>query len=324
MKYLLLSLSLICVQFIYAQCGSNNSSSSSERYDLDNSYTDNSSNEDDSNEDDSNSSFESKSIEDYPNFTIGGGYHTGLASGSFGKVKQFDDYDKQIGTSEQWNQNLNTGYLEIMFPFGADRLISFGFGATWNKMLSSTSDYISNPTPEAYAQVEEDRELHTLYWSTHSKFSSQTLMLQSDIEIFNIADLIYIFGRGEIGFTNYALETKVKYTDNCDCNHSFLLDNSSKRSMTGGLGIGISLGLEWFEIRSTIGYRIYNSTGLRSQNDILNSTSGIDEENYNYNGYPEKEIFSLNRPETTELISRRNGVFYFQIGVNIRFGDRWY
>lgn len=321
MKHFLLLIALCSYCHLsFAQCGSSSGSGSSDYYDP---WENNSS----SNSDKSSSSDYSSSNlgpEDYPNFLIGGGVHLGLFSNSIGKSNQNDDRNPQMSEpSELWDQNPFTGYVELMIPLNTKRLISFGLGASWHSRRSITRNHYSLPTQESITYAENPEDVSRLDWNTRSTFKAYTFLAQSDIEILNIANIFSILGRAEVGLTNYRISTNVNYTDGCGCNHSLLMSESSKVTFTGGVGLGLSIGYKAFEFRSTFGYRIYNQIGIRSINELAATESVIDEANYDYLGYPEREIFSLERPSNYEPISQRNGVFYMQVGINIRFGDRW-
>lgn len=209
-------------------------------------------------------------------------------------------------------------YLEMMFPIKSQRMIAFGVFSTWNQLdkfsLSQTVFPAANFHPETSL---------SFTWDTHITYKTFTLLAVSDIEILEIAHGVNAFLRGELGFTNYALNTKIGFFDNCGCSQNFLINRTVQTTNTAGLGWGLSLGREWFEIRAIIGYRIHNTIATPTVENIINISSTIDEENYLFDGYPDKGLFSVELPQKMSTLNRKTNLIYGQVGLSFRIGSRW-
>lgn len=130
-----------------------------------------------------------------------------------------------------------------------------------------------------------------------------------------------LFVRPEIGISNYRSKLTVRTKDTCDCDYTIYSSMNRKTAVTGGLGLGMNLNFTFIEIKSILGYRIYDMTGMASRDDFSQWRMNFDKESYDFKrGNPATNLFTVKKPENVSQIERRTGVMYFQVGVYLNIG----
>lgn len=256
---------------------------------------------------------------------IGGGISTGLFYSGIGR--RMEDMRGGISQDAHWNHNKTGGFLDVMYQLNTKRNVSFGFSTTWNPLWNQKESFVTEPvysqpaTPPFGPQTAPE-SLYALRWNTKKELKLNNFLFFSDIEFLRLNKKFLLFVRPEIGISNYRSVLTIKAQDTCGCDFTAYHTNDRKTALTGGLGLGLNFQHAFLEIKSLLGYRVYNMIGMASRDDFSQWRAAFDQASYDFKGgKPSADLFSIEKPENAPQIGRRTGVFYFQLGVYLNLGQ---
>lgn len=261
-----------------------------------------------------------------PGIKIGGGMQATLLSSGFGS--KIFNAEKGISryTDKQWSQERPGGFVGIAFRLNTRRSIVVGFSGAWNQLWKNEQSYTATKTFQEYDpnqfQPVQQEVTRTLDWSMSQSVRLSNFMLYGDIGLYRFGKRFELFVRPEAGVSNFHHAVIFETKDQCDCENLISKTSTNKVDFTGGLGIGLGINLGAVEFRQVLGYRIYNAVGFASKDYLSQWKGKFDSGSYDFDeSKPAVGLFSVDKPETSTLIGRKNGVLYFQVGMYLNFSE---
>lgn len=266
---------------------------------------------------------------DHKNFIFGMGWHRGLLTNN---IHNMAGGLRAEESDNNWSQNVGSFYLDLSFPFRTERHIAIGINMTFGTLYKRTSGQYSHPSAEQIENYSYFGELNSAVWDTRLRLRQHSYLAFLEVAVWG-EDEFTIVARTELGVTRYPFLTKISIESNevkpadpdCpDAKPPFLyLSGSSSHGLTGGFSLGISLARESFDFRASVGYRFHHMRDVPNVASVSGSGSALHSA-HDYINAPTLNSFHATQPADFALQNTWNGLLYFQIGLNLRFGERWY
>lgn len=250
-------------------------------------------------------------------FKIGGGIYGGILSSGIGKLPEGNREGTLQYTSERWNQEKPAVFVEVAYQLSRSRNLAFGLSFTWSSLIKEKQWHTAVPS----ASESSGEALYPLRWSAGRRMNTNTFIAFTDISLLRRQTNLQLFIRPEIGISNYHTSIVFRTKDSCDCEKFISGIYDSKTRLTTGMGIGAAWEYSMIEVKALAGYRLYNSSGLVSQEHFGSWEAGLDPGSYDFKGNPSASSFVVTKPPYTQLTGYRNGVLYLQLGIYLNIGN---
>lgn len=252
-------------------------------------------------------------------FRIGGGVNSIIHSSGFGKTKS-NPRDNQFNfTTEQWENPPAAAYFEISFPLKTKRSIHIGLLGTFKNLYAESAHHGHTFSLQPDEQ-QSDVVANTILWDFQKKMKTATILMHLDYELYKFNRFSSIYSRIEAGFTHTSQNAYFEYKDSCNCSHTIKQELNSNLSFTGGLSAGYSFRFSFFELNTSIGYRVFNPINTFSSAEFSAWEGTFEPTSSSAIGIPNPTDFSISKPEKTTFIGQRNGALHLQFGLYFNIG----
>ena len=210
--------------------------------------------------------------------------------------------------------------VDVGFMFGFRENWAFGLTMTNQRLGTSKEEFRYEPGADAVAYY----KLRTLYNKFGRSYGNTIYAERRLYSSYN--DRFRLFSRIDIGFNRYSVVAKIKYYDNndtCNCNRKVLTLRSGSAVFATDLSIGMQYLYHHLGMKVSVGYHIQTPGKLMLKDELENWKYTFNEDEYDFNGDPDKKLFSINRPavERATVMHQR---LYAQFSVILVLGKRDY
>ncbi|MDH4474788.1 MAG: hypothetical protein QE487_19440 [Fluviicola sp.] len=244
---------------------------------------------------------------------FGYGLQVPLASSS-----TFQTTPNTLYTDDSWLTKNPSQVIDVGMMFGFRENWTFGVTMTSQRLGSSQESFGYQPGSDAVYYY----PLSTIYKTVGRAYGNTVYAERRLYSSYN--DRFRVFSRVDVGFNRYSAVAKIQYkdeNDTCNCNKPLLKSRTGTAVFTTDLNVGIQYVRQYLGVKFSVGYRIQSPGRLIMKDELENWKYDFNEEEYDFNGDPDKKLFSINRPATerAEIMHQR---LYAQFSLLVILGKR--
>ncbi|MES2557926.1 MAG: hypothetical protein V4604_17355 [Bacteroidota bacterium] len=223
-------------------------------------------------------------------------------------------------TDDSWLAKNPTQIIDVGLMLGFRENWTLGLTLTNQRLGLSRERFNYEPGADAVAYY----PLATVYSKLGRTYGNTVYAERRLYSSYN--DRFRVFSRVDIGFNRYSAVAKIQYkdeNDTCNCNRVLLKSRSGTAVLAADLSLGVQYIHHLLGVKFSVGYRIQTPGKLIMKDELENWKYHFNEEEYDYNGDPDKKLFSIERPaaDRAEIMHQR---LYAQFSVLLVIGERNY
>ena len=139
---------------------------------------------------------------------------------------------------------------------------------------------------------------------------------------FALGHHLQVFSRVDFGYMRYGAGAGIStVVDTSDGFKTIVHERVKSVVMTGGFGIGIRYEYKFIGLKAFIGYQFQTMNTFITKDDFSEWSWKFDTDTYDFQDYPDKNLFSITHPEF-EKIKSRNNYSYLQLVLYFSLGSK--
>lgn len=223
-----------------------------------------------------------------------------------------------IYTDYSWLTKNPTHVIDLGMMFGFLENWTFGVTMAIQPLGRTKEKFEYEPSSDAMYY----RPLRTTYKTIGRAYGNTVYAERRLYSTYN--DHFRIVSRLDLGFNRYSAVAKILYKDeydSCNCYVSRAKSRTGTTVLTADLNVGLQHINRLFGAKLSVGYRIQTPGKLIMKDELANWEYNFNEDDYDFNGEPDKKLFSIKRPATerAEIMHQR---LYVQFSLFLVLGKR--
>ena len=230
----------------------------------------------------------------------------------------FSTTPNTLYTDDSWLTKNPVQVVDVGLMLGFRENWTFGVTMTSQRLGSSQESFQYQPGADAVYYY----PLETISSTVGRAYGNTVYAERRLYSSYN--DHFRLFARIDVGFNRYSAVAKIQYkdaNDTCNCNRVVLKSRTGTAVFATDLNVGMQYIRQYLGVKFSVGYRIQSPGTLIMKDELENWKYAFNEEEYDYNGDPDKKLFSITRPtaDRAEVMHQR---LYAQLSVLLVLGKR--